>query len=64
MTSQDYIIIQNIESESGVEEQEFVPEDTDDSGDTDQIDDSIKEIRIKVLNEDGDEKEIIIRYTE
>ena len=64
MTSQDYIIIQNIESESGVEEQEFVPEDTDDSGDTDQINDSIKEIRIKVLNEDGDEKEIIIKYTE
>ena len=64
MTAQDYIIIQNVESESGVEEQEFVPEDLDDSGDTDQIDDSIKEIRIKVLNEGGDEKEIIIRYTE
>ena len=28
------------------------------------LNDSIKEIRIKVLNEDGDEKEIIIRYTE
>ena len=64
MTEQDYIIINNIESEVEVEEQNIELEDTDDSGSLDQIEETIKEIRITVLNEDGEEKEIIIRYTE
>ncbi len=64
MTEQDYIIIDNIESEVEVEEQEVEPEDDDGSGSIDQIEETVKEIRITVLNEEGEEKEIIIRYTE
>mgnify|MGYP001182904411 CR=1 FL=1 len=62
MTPTDYNNINNIELEIETNDQQDVtPEiDNQDSGESNQ---NIKEMRIKVLNDDGVEKEIIIRYT-
>ena len=64
MSNQDYMFINNIESQIEIDDFESIPENLNDLEGSGQINESIKEIRLKVLNDDGEEKEIIIRYTE
>ena len=68
MTEQDFIIVEEIEIESGLEniDEDNLPDDEEggDAGESDQIETVVKELKIKISNSSGDEKEIIIRYTE
>jgi len=68
ITKDDLLIIQQIETESevdNIDQNNIGPElDDNDSGMLDDSQQNIKEIRILVTNPSGDEKEIIIRYSE
>jgi len=65
MSQEDFNLIQQIEESSGLNIDEgIIPEGDSDIEESDTGDEEIKEIRIKVQTLSGDEKEIIIRYTE
>ena len=65
MSQEDFNLIQQIEESSGLNIDEgIIPEGDSEVEETDTGDEEIKEIRIKVQTLSGDEKEIIIRYTE